>query len=168
MSIFNDLLDIKAFRERKAETEVMRARGEVQLRKQAHQATVAALDAWRAEAVERELALYRELCARIVKLRDIENVQQEVGGFRQTEQVRERAVEEAVAAVEVARDELSQAAGRLLEATRMKEKFVELAGDYDDELRREAERREDLEMEEAASTMHQREELEAWEASQHD
>lgn len=168
MSIFNDLLDIKAFRERKAETEVTRARGEVQVRVRDHAAAQQALEAWRIEAIERELALYGDLCSRIVKLRDIEAVQQEVGSFRQTEQAREEALLKAEQLVEAARAAMTRAAELLLEATRMKEKFVELADDYAQSLRLEDERKEDLEMEEAASTMRQREELEEWGARQDD
>lgn len=168
MSVFNELLRIKVFRERKAETEVSRARSEVQLRIRDHEAAQHALEAWRMEAVERELALYADLCRRIVKLREIEEVQVEVSGFRQVEYSREDAVAQAEQRMQAAREEMTLAAKRLLEASRMREKFVDLADDYAQSIRLEEERKEELELEEAASTMHQREALEDWEARQHD
>lgn len=166
MSIFDELLDIKAFRERKAETAVVRARGEVTLRHRQMEAAEQALVAWRDEAVARELALYGDLCARLVRVRDIENVQQEVAGFRHVEFEREQDVERAQNTLDEARQVMSRASEALVQANRAKEKFIELAADYADEVRREAERREDLEMEEAASMAQEREALEEWEARQ--
>lgn len=166
MSVFDELLEIKAFRESKAETEVTRTRGEAAVRQQEEEAAAAALAAWKKESLERELALYADLCARIVRLRDIESVQQEVGFFRQREQQRQEALQQAEKARVAAQEALSGALQVLLEATRMKEKFVELADDFALALSREAEYKEDMEMEEAASVMHQREELARWEEAQ--
>lgn len=166
MSILGELLGIKTFRERKAETVVVRAHGEVVVRHQEKDAAAEALTVWRDEAWARELALYGDLCTRVVRVRDIENVQQEVAGFRLVEQEREHQLDTAGRALEAAREAMSRASEALVQASRTKEKFLELAGDYDEEMRREAEHREDLELEEVAGMAREREALEEWESRQ--
>jgi|SRR5690554_888774 len=168
MLIFDELLDIKRFRERKAETVVIQARGEMVLKHQEKDRAEMALATWREEAIERERALYADLCARVVRLRDIENVQQEETGFRHVENTREEALSLAEKQLVEAREQMERASSALVAANRNTEKFIELADDYAAELRSESERKEELEMEEAASVAQQREALEEWEARQDD
>ena len=165
MSVFVELLRIAGFRENKAEMEVMRTRALVA---QAHEDEAAAkkrLQEFIAFAERREREMYAELCTRIIKLRELEEVQLGVLDLRQGERQREeevaearKALERAVAALETARE-----VHRL--ATRMKEKFVELAGSYDEERLKEIQRIEDLEMEEVHRVSLDREEREEWENS---
>lgn len=168
MSIYAELLSIKQFREGKAATEVSRARSAVVRHHRDADSARAALQAWREEAAARERAWYADLCARIVRLRDIEAVQQGVAGLRATEREREEAERAALRQLEAARAALTSAQHTHAEALRMRDKFAELAEQYAGELAAEAERREDLEMEEAASVARDREEFDEWEQRDHD
>lgn len=168
MSIYAELLSIKQFREGKAAAEVGRARGTLAQRHRDADAARAALQAWREEAVARERAWYADLCARIVRLRDIEEVQQGVVGLRATEREREDAERAAQRQLEESRAALASAQRAHAEAARMRDKFAELAEQYAGELAAEAERKEDLEMEEAASVARDREEFDEWEHRDHD
>ena len=157
MSILRDLLAIKTFREHQAESALRQQRQ-----------ALAEADATRAQAQEllqrllreghaMELSLYRELCARLVRLREIEDVQLTVAGLRQREAAQHEAVEAAERAQREHEAQLDAARATHREAARQKSKFVDLARDYAATELREAERREDLEMEEAASVARDRE-----------
>lgn len=156
MSIFRELLSIKTFRENKAEMEVRKQRmvlAEALARREQAQAQ---LDDFRGYALRHEQALFTDLCTRIVRLRDIEAVQTEVVQLRQQERGYESAVDTAVQAEHKESGELDVRKQAHAEASRMKQKFVELAQVYADEQIRELERKEDAELEEAAETRRDR------------
>jgi type III secretion protein O len=160
MSIFRDLLAIKAFREGQAESAVRVQRQALADAQAARAAAEALLARLMQEGLETETALYRDLCSRIVRLREIEDVQLSVARLRQREAAQQDAVETAQRAQEAQNQKLNAARAAHQEASRQKSKFVDLARNYADAQLREVERKEDLEMEEAASVRRDREDWE--------
>ncbi|HYC37705.1 MAG TPA: YscO family type III secretion system apparatus protein [Usitatibacter sp.] len=163
MSIFTELLRIAGFRENKAEMELSRTRSEVATAHEQEEQARRRVHEFAAFAERREREMYAELCTRLVRLRELEDVQFGVLELRDGERRREaeleaarKALQQATAALEAARE-----VHRL--ASRMKEKFVELAGSYDEERARELQRVEDMEMEEVHRVSLDREEREEWE-----
>jgi type III secretion protein O len=156
MSIFRDLLAIKKFRESKAELAVRRQRSVLAEAIERRDGAEEQLQQYRAFASEREQSLFRDLCTRIVRLKDIEGVQLSVVLMRTQEQEHEqqRDREDATRVKEASELDLRKDEHTL--ASRMKEKFVELAQNFADEQFRELERKEDAEMEEVAETRRDR------------
>jgi type III secretion protein O len=165
MSVFVELLRIAGFRESKAELEVSRSRLVVE---QAHvseeEARRRAIE-YAEFAVRRERELYAEICTRLIKLRELEDVQLSVLDLRNGERRREEEVAEARKALQQAQAALEAAKEILRLASRGKEKFGELAASYDEERNREVQRVEDLEMEEVHRVSLDREERDEWERS---
>lgn len=161
MSIFRDLLAIKAFRESQAETAVRVQRDALREAREAREAAEALLERLLREGLAHEMQLYRDLCARIVRLREIEDVQMAVAGLRQREAQQQDAVATAARQQELASQKLDTARAAHQEASRQKSKFVDLSRNYAEAQLRELERKEDLEMEEAASVRRDREDWEA-------
>ncbi|KAB0596018.1 type III secretion protein [Castellaniella defragrans] len=156
MNVFGELLAIKRFREGQAELAVARQRQALADAERQQARAREQLDEYRAWSRQRELDMYRELCGRLVRVRDIEDVMQGVADLRQGERDRETRAEQAA---EQARHEAEALAGRRQahrEASRLVEKFVQLASLHAADELRELERREDLEMEEAASVSRDR------------
>lgn len=151
MSVFDELLAIKRFREEKAEMAVAKQR-------QTHAESQEAIERAREEltrfcawALQREREMYGDLCSRVVRVREIEDVMQGVAGLRAGERQQEARVDAAVAQEQREAQTLAERRQSHRDATRMTEKFVELAQAHLAEFLKEAERKEDLEMEEAAS-----------------
>ncbi|SAI25402.1 type III secretion protein [Bordetella ansorpii] len=163
MSVFDELLAIKRFREGQAELAVARQR---QLHAQAEDAQVQAEDQllkYQDWARQRERDMYGDLCSRTVRVREIEDVLAGVADLRQGEQ---RQHEQVAAARKHAEREADALAARRVDhrtASRMTEKFVELARMHLEAHLKELERKEDLEMEEAASVARDREDWESHE-----
>ena len=158
--MFDELLAIKRFREGQAELAVVRQR---QIHADAEQARLEAeraLEQFRQWALRRELEMYGDLCARTVRVREIEDVLQGVAGLRDGERQRETEVAEAGEKVTREAQSLADTRLRHREASRMTEKFVELAQVHLAELAKDLERKEDLEMEEAASVARDRDDWE--------
>lgn len=162
MSIFRDLLAIKSFREGQAEAAVRVQRDALREAREAREAAEALLQRLLQEGLAHEMQLYRDLCTRIVRLREIEDVQLTVADLRQREAQQQDAVAAAGQAQEQASQRLDTARAAHQEATRQKSKFVDLARNYAEAHMRELERKEDLEMEEAASIVRDREDWEAY------
>lgn len=150
MSIFRDLLSIKSFRENKAEMAVRKQRTVLAEATERQERALRELDDYRDWATQRERELYEDLCRKTVRLREIEDVQLSVGEMRGQEreyvQVQERAAQEQ----QEQEEELETCKTAHAQASRMKEKFVELARNYAEEEVRALERKEDAEMEEVA------------------
>ncbi|MCF8161241.1 MAG: type III secretion protein [Polaromonas sp.] len=150
MSFFKELLSIKAFRENKAELNVGKQRvvhGEAVA---AHLASEQALLSFQDYAQQHERSLYADLCKRIVKLRAIEEVQLEVVFLRDQEQSHHKTVASAELEKQAQEQRLADLRRVHKDATKAKEKFVELAQVYADEKSKEFERKEDAELEEVA------------------
>jgi type III secretion protein O len=156
MSIFKELLSIKAFREDKAEMAVRKQRTILAEAVAAREAAEKALEDFKQWAVAQERSLYDQLCRQVVKLRAIEEVQLEVAGMRGKETQHEDQVRDAEAQRVKQAEQLEADRRTLQDATRMKEKFVELARINTEEHLKELERKEDAELEEAAETRRDR------------
>ncbi len=161
MKMLRDLLAIKRFREGQAETAMRQQR---QAFLQAQQERIAAeelLAKLLAENALAELQLYQDLCSRLVRLKDIEQVQQTIVVLRQREQEQKDTLEAAQREQQAAQERFDQARLQHKEAARQTSKFVDLASSFTAIHALEAERREDLEMEEAASVARDREDWHA-------
>ena len=110
------------------------------------------------QAREDEARWYRELCDRLVRLSDIESLQQDIAILRAEEVAHEDEVKAKMAQTEAAREALSASTNALREATAARNKFEELRRRERDAVAREFERREELELEEVAGNRRDREE----------
>jgi len=151
MSVYRELLVIKSFRESRAELALFRQR-QVLLQAQAEEdAARATLTEFEAFAARREASVYKDLCSRVVMLRDIEDAQIIIADLRKQKEERELEVATAGQKREQESGVLIEVQGVHKAAARMKQKFVELSLAESVEVAREAERKEDLELEESAS-----------------
>src|ERR1041384_4934872 len=132
MTIFAELLRIAGFREGKAEMEVSRTRGELTKAHASETDAKQRLQEFMVFADRREREMYAELCTRIIRLRELEDVQLGVLDLRNGERRREEEVAAARKAVEAAVAALEAARKVHRAATRQKEKFVELGRSYDE------------------------------------
>jgi type III secretion protein O len=157
MKMLRDLLAIKRFREGQAEAAMRERRHALQQVQQERIDAEALLARLLAEGVLAEQRLYADLCARMVRLREIEDVYQSVAALRQREQQQQDALDAAQRALEEAVQRFDQARLQHKEAARQTSKFIDLASTFASVQALESERREDLEMEEAASVVRERE-----------
>lgn len=160
MNVFRDLLRIKDFRENQAEVRVHRQYDLTRKAHEKHETEQTRLTQMLREGKEIEFRLYGELCERLVRLHEIEDVQNTVASLRQRETAQQDAVDAALKLEQEADQALRDARALHQEAHRQKTKFVDLTEQFDNASMRESERREDLEMEEAASVKRDREDWE--------
>lgn len=160
MSIFQDMLAIKRFRESQAELAVARERQQHARALREREQAELRLVQCRRHAEHTETSLYEELCSRVVRVREIENVLQDVATLRQAVQQHEQQLEHVQADLERAIQSLAQTREHHRTASRMTEKFVELARNHSAEQVKAMEYREDMEMEEAASVARERDDWE--------
>ncbi|MBB1625138.1 YscO family type III secretion system apparatus protein [Achromobacter sp. UMC71] len=160
MNVFDELLAIKRFREGQAEIAVSRQRLRQAEADAARQASEQALADFRDAAERRERDMYRDLCSRVVRVREIENVLQGVAGLREGERQCEAAVERAAQRLQEESQALADSRARHQQAVRLTGKFVELASIHLAEHLKAAEHKEDMEMEEAATLSRDREDWE--------
>ena len=156
MNVFGELLAIKRFREGQAELAVARQR---KIHAEAeHQRDVASeqLVEYKIWAQHQEDGFYQDLCSRVVRVREIENVLEGVAELRHGERDHQARVETADKNVTVQAETLAERRLSHRLASCMTEKFVELAQIHLAEHVRELERKEDSEMEEAASVARER------------
>ncbi len=105
MSVFQQLLQIREFREQRAQAAVQAERAALRRATEARDAASAELDTFKAYAQAREAALFGHLLARVVQVRDIQDVRHEVGELR----VKERGHAQALEHAEEQRTKQSQA-----------------------------------------------------------
>ena len=158
MKMIDELLFIKEFRERKAETELQKSRVRLSTAAQAERDAEKTLQDFIAHATAEELRLFDDLCSRIVKLRDINEVHTEVAGLKYKEQAHAQALDQRQQQHVQARQDFDQSTRKMRDASTAREKFVELARNFQIMETREAERKEELELEEVASIVREREE----------
>lgn len=158
MAMLDELLFIKEFRERKAETELQKSRMRLGAAEQIEREAEKTLQAYVEQAIAEELRLYADLCVRIVKPRDIADVQGEVAAMRLQEMQHQQALESAEQQHVLAKDDFQLSTRKMRDASTAREKFVELARNHHMLEARESERKEDLELEEVASIVREREE----------
>lgn len=148
MSVFQQLFRIREFREQRAQAVVVAEHAALRRATQAEDEASKELDRFRILAKAREDALFDDLQARTVQVRDIQEVRHEVGELR----VREQGYVQNLEKCEVERakrcDALDAARVRHQEAERTRQKIAErLAIDRIEETAR-RERLEDLALEE--------------------
>jgi len=163
MTMLNELLRLKVYREEKAEMGLARCRlalVEVRRRTDAARDALAGYRRW---STEHELGLYGALYGRLVRARDLEHLREDVVVLR----LKERTLEESLEKVEVERGQAEVAVreSRAVheQASRTREKFVQLVSVQSEEIRLEAERREDVELEDLYAIRRDRED---WEGSE--
>jgi type III secretion protein O len=158
--MIEDLLFIKTFRERKAETELQKSRATLVLAQVAEKQAQSSLDEYIAYATQQEQQWYEGLYARLVKPRDIMAVHQDVAILRAEERAHEEDLAQAKHKHNQALDHMHQSTVNLREASTARQKFVELARAHHLLAAQEAERKEELELEEVASIRREREDWE--------
>ncbi len=159
--MLDELLRLKVHREGKAEMSLARCRVvlvEATHRTDEAQKSLADFQRWSAE---HELGLYGAMYGQLVRLRDLEHLREDVVILR----VRERALSESLTKVETERAKADTAVrdSRVVheQATRSREKFVQLVRTELEELRLESERKEDAELEDLYGILRDREDWEA-------
>jgi type III secretion protein O len=157
MSMLDELLFIKRFREQQAETLVFRSRADLAQARRAEDEASALLERFRVQAQADEQAWYQALCERPVKLREITRVQEDVSMLRAAERAHEQSLEQAGAQRASAQQAYAEASQRMRDASAVREKFVELVRREHLAASREHERREELEFEELSSVRRDRE-----------
>ena len=149
MDVLKDLLRIKVFREEKAELAVARARQHLLDMDRALDDARRALENHLRTCEMKEKAMYKELCSRLVLVKEIDEVTLDVKLMQEASTALEKKIEKAKEARAQAAEavEISRQVHR--DAVRMREKFMELVRTVDEERVAELLRLEDLEMEEA-------------------
>lgn len=156
MPILNDILAIKEFRENKSEMNVRKQRIVLAEAVAERDEAQDRLDEFREFAQRKELELFNDLCTRLVVLREIQDVQATVSELKGKTFEHVKVVETAEAKKEEEAQELDGRKAHYREASRLKQKFVELVHVHSLERLHEFERKEDAEMEEVAETRRER------------
>lgn len=158
MTMINELLFIKEFRERKAETELQTSRARLSSAAHAEREAEQLLETFIAHATQEELRMYEDLCSRVVRPRDITDVHTEVSYLKAQEIGHRQDLESRQQQLEQARVVFNDSTRKMRDASTAREKFGELARTHHTLMAREAERKEELELEELASIVREREE----------
>lgn len=150
MKEFKQLVTVKKMREEKAERTVHRQRRVLEQAEAERDGAGRRLDDYQAYAVQQERRIYDELCARVVKLRDIEDVHGQMRALR----FREVDFREELQTAEQRREREEQ---KLVDdkathkvALRARDKFVEMNDIFTQQARDDADRAEEAEIEEIA------------------
>ena len=101
---------------------------------------------------------YRELCTRVVRVRDIENLHASIAGLRRTQQQLDQDLDARLREREQAQKHMKQSSEHHRLASVARSKFTELARIHEVARVLETERREESELEELASASRDREE----------
>lgn len=158
MTMIDELLFIKKFRERKAETELQKSRMQLSSAVNSELQAEQVLSKFIEHANNEELRMFADLCSRIVSLRDITDVHAEVSSLK-TQELGHRDELQARRNQHVqAREIFDVDTRKMREASTAREKFGELARNHRMLIARETERKEELELEELASIVREREE----------
>lgn len=156
--MIDQLLRIKTFREKKAETEMLKSK--IALAKaQADEAEAErVLQEYIEQATLEERRLYAELCSRVVRLREITRVQEEVVCLKLGEQVRQDALISAEKAHVSALDVFHTSSDLYRKACSARQKFDELLRLETARIDKESEQKEEAELEELAGQIRDRSE----------
>lgn len=151
MKEFKQLVTVKMMREEKAERTVHTQRRVLVQAERERDDAQQRLDDYQVYAVEQERRIYQELCTRVVKLRDIEDVHGQVQALR----FREADYREELQAAQTRREreehQLETDKTSHKTALRTRDKFVEMDGIFTRERVEQAEHAEEAEIEETAS-----------------
>lgn len=150
MKEFKQLVTVKEMRESKAERTLHAQRRALAAAETERDSAMHRLDDYRAYATAQERRIYDDLCTRVVKLRDIEDVHGRVQALR----FREADYREELATAERRREreelKLRDDKAAHQQALRTRDKFLEMDGIFTRERRDGAERAEEAEIEEIA------------------
>ena len=158
MAIVDEILYIKSFREQQAETALHRSRPELRIAHEIENQARAKRDDFQRSALRIEDQWYRELCARVVRVRDIENLHASIAGLRRTQQQLDQDLDARLREREQAQEHMKQSSEHHRLASVARSKFTELARIHEVARVLETERREESELEELASASRDREE----------
>lgn len=148
MSIVDDVLRIKRFRETQAELALLRQRQRVAQAHDARDAARAGRDAHRAFAAAEEIRLFGALLGQLVQVRSIESVRSQIGVLTGEDARLEEELLSAASVLDDARVGLERCRLALRQAEQRRETFTELVRRHTGAARREAEQREEGELEE--------------------
>ncbi len=126
MSMTDDLLFIKHFHRRRAQTALQHAYAAMIAARDAEVQAQHASATFNAHAAKQEHAMFAGLCARQVHVRDLLDANQSIAGLRAQQREHADAVKRAGAAHDKAREARAASAGGLHQAERVVTKFDEL------------------------------------------
>ena len=149
--MWKQLDELKSVRERNAWSAVRATRAREEVARSDAEAAIERLAAHHRTTEAAERALYAGLMSRLVRLRDFDDVHLSIAAMRQREQALDESRARAAQDLSAAERATAEAHARHLVARRAREKFVELISMHEQEAAQEALRREDAEIEEAAS-----------------
>ncbi len=146
--MLHDLLKIKHIREQSAEREVRKCQSQLEKAQQEVKNRQTAFEEYVEWRVQEEKRLYDNIINAEIHQNDLDKLKQEVAILREKDVTLEQAIAEAEKEVEVAKLALLEAQQQHAKAMQAVEKFEEFTKIQDEEAKKEAERLEDLEMEE--------------------
>lgn len=152
MDVLSDLLKIKIFREEKAEHSVAKAARLLREAEQEVQDSKQELKKYQIECNRKENEMFKELCTRLVFLKEIDNVRIDIQLMKEKEDLLKERLEAAEASRLEAHNQLLEARVIHQAAVRMREKYSEMIRLVQEEKSIEILRFEDLELEEATSS----------------
>ncbi len=150
--MYEQILEIKQFREIRAELAVSRQRSVLSRAQALEHSRRQALEDFRDEARRKEKALYDDLFSRVVRLSNLQDVHLAVDAMRAEERNHQADVERAQADCHQQAELLRQARAAHAQALQIKERFVELVRIAAEEAAIEEDLKESLELEEVAET----------------
>lgn len=145
------LVEIKVHRETEAATGARRQRLILEEAARTVEERRDALERFRAWREEREDALFRDVCGRLVQVADLEELKRTIFLMREQERLLADQLREAEAEREAAAAALERARETLRQAQRVVRKYGELRSVLAEEALKDAERAEDLELEDFKS-----------------
>lgn len=150
--LLQDLVRVRELREDRASKEVTRARNQVEEAKRILREREETLKAYKAWRVEEEDRLIQTIMLKKVKLGEITDLRLEILALREKELEHIDAVKQAEGDLDKALEQLEKARMAHIKATQELEKLIEHRETWDEEMRSEFERAEDLEMEEFSTS----------------
>ncbi len=157
MAVLDELLSIKDFRQRQADAALQAARARLAEAHRDEDRKRHDLERFTQQAEADMTAWYQALFSRQVKVRDINDLHLDIAILRAEEEAHRRVHDEALKGLQTAQQSHHSATDTLREATTVRDKFLELARRHNAALAKELERREELEFEELASIVRERE-----------
>jgi type III secretion protein O len=157
MVYLDELLSIKSFREQQADASLQVARTVLSDAHRGEQQRERELSEFQTFARREEDKLYRHILARPVKVSDIHRLHEDLAILRATEAQHQSELARARQSREAAQQRHHEAQDAARDARTTREKFTELVDRHHAGVSRAAERREELEFEELAGIVRERE-----------
>jgi type III secretion protein O len=148
MEIIDGLLRIKRIREDSREAEMRLARQQLERAAEALREATEAQQRRDRERTEREQSMYRDVCSRVVVVRELDDLRHEVDAMKEAGKVDAKAVVDAQAKRQERRQSFDEATGAWRLAMQATQKFEDLSAEEREARARHMEWLADLEMEE--------------------